>query len=220
MTGFVHSILFQLGPSLWFQTLPNASFPLRLLPRFFLCWNEPEHVLLHPDCCLLLLHLHVCFFFFLITVSLTLGGGPMIGMMGEEAVQCLNGFFGSTVECQCQSVLHPNYSCCVLVFTNPLSYSFVFFLHNKYNTRLYLRGIPLTNIFHMLNIQFKNSHILIHCFPSMNVIHHVHQTMFQLQMGERIWEAIQCTRVELVETHTPFVDMYRFWIDHPRSKVK
>lgn len=177
-------------------------------------------------CCFTLIAVYffcICmcgFFFFLITVSLTLGGGPMIGMMGEEAVQCLNGFFGSTVECQCQSVLHPNYSCCVLVFTNPLSYSFVFFLHNKYNTRLYLRGIPLTNIFHMLNIQFKNSHILIHCFPSMNVIHHVHQTMFQLQMGERIWEAIQCTRVELVETYTPFVDMYRFWIDHPRSKVK
>lgn len=220
MTGFVHSILFQLGPSLWFQTLPNASFPLRLLPRFFLCWNEPEHVLLHPDCCLLLLHLHVWFFFFFNYSIINLRWRPYDWDDGWGSCAVSQWFFWlhswmPMSECSSSKLL----MLCSCFHKSTVLF-FCFFLHNKYNTRFYLRGIPLTNIFHMLSIQFKNSHILIHCFPSMNVIHHVHQTMFQLQMGERIWEAIQCTRVELVETHTPFVDMYRFWIDHPRSKVK
>lgn len=85
------------------------------------------------DCCLSFAFGRVAFFFFFITVSLTLGGGPMIGMMCEETVRCFIGFACSVVECQHQTFS----SFTLLVLCSCFSKSTVlfFFFYSIYKTQ-------------------------------------------------------------------------------------
>lgn len=110
--------------------ITSCIFPPQTPPQLLL---ELEQAKIHVASSLIavyLLHLDVWpFFFFIITVSLTLGGGPMIGMMGEETVRCLIGFPCSVVECQHQTCS----SLTLLVLCSCFSKSTVLFFFFKLN---------------------------------------------------------------------------------------